>query len=80
MSQSRADQLRLENQELKQRIQQLQNHRSNNDLQAKINTFVSSSKQNLADMQKKIAEEHAQQNQLLHTLTSNYEATLKRQI
>lgn len=44
----------------------------NNDLQAKINTFVSSSKQNLQDMQQKIAEEHSQQNQLLHTLTANY--------
>ena len=56
MSQSRIEQLRAENDKLKQRIAQIQAHQQTNDLQGKINAFVESSKKNLADMNHKIME------------------------
>ena len=77
---TRVEQLRTENDKLRQRVAQIQAHQNNNDLQAKVTTFVESSKKNLADMNQKIMEEHSQQNNLLHTLTANYEAVLKKQI
>ena len=37
---SRVEQLRLENDKLRQRVAQIQAHQQNNDLQAKITSFV----------------------------------------
>lgn len=77
---SRAEQLRQENAQLKQRIAQIQSHQRSNDLEAEISRFVDESKKNLSEMNRKIAEENQRQNALLHTMTANYEAVLKKQI
>lgn len=38
------------------------------------------SKRNLGEMNRKVVEDNSKQNEVLHGLTSNYEALLKRQI
>jgi uncharacterized membrane-anchored protein YhcB (DUF1043 family) len=77
---SRVSQLREENDRLRIRIAQIQAHQEKNDLQSKISKFVEESKKNLAEMNQKIVEEHSTQNTLLHSMTTNYESVLKRQI
>lgn len=77
---TRASQLRQENAQLRDRIALLKTQSVNSDLQTEINRFVEESKRNLNDMNRKIVEENSRQNALLHTVTANYEATLKRQI
>lgn len=80
MSTPRTQQLRLENDQLRQRIAHLQAQQANNNLQTEIDRFVNESKRNLTDMSQKIAAEQNKQNGLLHTMTANYEAVLKNQI
>lgn len=80
MASPRIAQLRDENARLRDRLQQFQHHRNSNNLQAEILRFVEESKRNLAEMNRKVAEDSARQNEGLHGLTAGYEALLKRQI
>ena len=65
---------------MRERISAIEAHQKGNDLPAKISKFVEESKKNLNEMNQKITEEHSNQNTLLHDMTVNYEAVLKKQI
>lgn len=65
---------------MKHRIAQFQAQRNASNLRAEIVRFMDESKKNLAEMDRKIAEENSRQNEILHGMTSNYEQVLKKQI
>lgn len=80
MSLSRVQALLAENKAIKENIALFKGNSSYGDLKGEIVKFVEESKRNLNDMNNKIKGDNAKQNDHLHTLTSNYQSVLKKQI
>ena len=77
---SRVEQLRHENDSLRERIALFKENQASGHLQAEITKFMDESKKNLNEMNTRIADENTKQNEALHALTGNYEGILKTQI
>lgn len=73
--------LREENQFLRNRIQDFQKQTLNaNNIDGEIKKFIQESQKNIKEMTDKVSQQNAQMNLKLQELTAKYESTLKNQI
>jgi aspartate oxidase len=78
---TRVEELKKENQLLRNKIEEAQQQRLNSStLKNEIEKFVKESENNILEMNKQVTEEGATQNEKLHQLTIQYEGILKNQI
>lgn len=73
--------LREENQFLRNRIQDFQKQTLNaSNIDGEIKKFIQESQKNIKEMTDKVSQQNAQMNFKLQELTAKYESTLKNQI